>query len=255
MLTRYYPGMLGAAVLYQAPRMFEWLFAAIKPLLDPTTASKIVVISGDVSRGSPNDTRLVDLIGSDWRERTGCEQPVLSPGCTSGFVHESYWQSILDRDQAWGRQLASDRACSLPGEWTALPARTRARQDGDRRSDEMTPELPTPMPGCLAAALALSLGRCLTPSPMRVPVVTDPLPSKMIEASAGPKSQQLVEVRYNRPSVRLECSKAVGVRGVITGFSLGNSYAIVVTLFLFGVLLGGGLMMPHAEQLCWLVRS
>jgi hypothetical protein len=49
--------------------VFSAFFESVKRFIDPRSASKIVMISGDVSKGSANDLLLSDLIGPDWKVR------------------------------------------------------------------------------------------------------------------------------------------------------------------------------------------
>ena len=60
--------------------------------------NKVVFISGDVSDGSPNDVKMTELIGSDWKIKTGAEQPQLT-NCSPGYDHETYWPTVVKRMQ------------------------------------------------------------------------------------------------------------------------------------------------------------
>jgi hypothetical protein len=51
MVMNYYPERLGHCIMYKGPAVFGIFFNAIKKLVDPKTASKIVFINGDVSDG------------------------------------------------------------------------------------------------------------------------------------------------------------------------------------------------------------
>jgi hypothetical protein len=65
--------------------------------IDPKTFSKIICINGDVSEGSENDLKMKELIGDDWKIKTGAEQPVHSYGCSPGYNHDDHWPKILHK--------------------------------------------------------------------------------------------------------------------------------------------------------------
>ena len=79
--------------------MFTGLFRLLLPLVDSETRSKIVCINGDVGDGSANDAKLQRVIGPEWKRLTGAEASVLSPGCSPGFDHSAYWDSVLQRER------------------------------------------------------------------------------------------------------------------------------------------------------------
>jgi len=64
-------------------------------LLDDRTCSKILFVSGDCSLGTENDRRLTAVLGSQWRELSGTDQPRASKGSSPGYAHEWYWQVVL----------------------------------------------------------------------------------------------------------------------------------------------------------------
>ena len=66
--------------------------------IDPKTASKVVFIRGDVSSGSDNDVRLTEIIGEDWKLKTGVDQ-YTHPKCSPGYDHQTYWASVVKRMQ------------------------------------------------------------------------------------------------------------------------------------------------------------
>lgn len=78
MLTTCYPETMGHCIIYLPPRIFSAFFDSVKRLIDPRTASKIVMITGDCSAGSPNDKTMCELIGPEWkvkpRSSLDCEQ-------------------------------------------------------------------------------------------------------------------------------------------------------------------------------------
>jgi hypothetical protein len=82
---------------FNPPMIFEAFFNSIKSFIDPKTVNKIVFIRGDVSDGSPNDLRMKQIIGDDWKKITGACQPVLNESCSPGYNHEEYWPTVLTR--------------------------------------------------------------------------------------------------------------------------------------------------------------
>lgn len=97
MLSKCYPERLGHCICYQPPTYFKIFFETVKVFLDAKTAGKVVFIIGDVSEGSANDLKMKELIGDNWKVLTGAEQEVLSPGCSPGFSHSSYWPDLMSR--------------------------------------------------------------------------------------------------------------------------------------------------------------
>jgi hypothetical protein len=60
----------------------------------------MLFITGDVSEGSKNDALLREVIGPNWRELTGAEQPVLqktNPASSPGYLHSRYWPMLMQR--------------------------------------------------------------------------------------------------------------------------------------------------------------
>ena len=96
MLTTAYPERLGHCIAYQPPGVFHKMFNLLRSLglLDDRTVQKVQFITGDVSRGSQNDRTLIDILGPNWRELSGVDQPVLVKGCSAGFTQEDYWSRI-----------------------------------------------------------------------------------------------------------------------------------------------------------------
>ena len=68
--------------------------------IDPKTASKVIFITGDVCKGSPNDLRLSEIIGEDWKLKTGVDQ-VTIPYCSPGYNHQEYWNTVKNRMQSF----------------------------------------------------------------------------------------------------------------------------------------------------------
>lgn len=100
-LTGCFPETLGHAIAYRPPAIFQSLWRVAGPLLDRKTFSKVVFVTGSSEPGSANDRLMNEVIGDNWREMTGCELPVRSKGCTSGFEPREYWDSILARDREY----------------------------------------------------------------------------------------------------------------------------------------------------------
>jgi hypothetical protein len=94
-LCNCYPERLGHCIIYQPPAYFKIVFNSVKFLVDKKTVSKMIFISGDVSSGTENDTLMQNLVGSNWKELSGAEQPVVQQGCSPGFNHATYWKNIL----------------------------------------------------------------------------------------------------------------------------------------------------------------
>lgn len=106
----YYAERLGHHIWWQPPSYFSTFIAMIRPFIDPKTMAKVVLINGDTSPGSPNDQKLVAIIGPDWREKTGAEGTRETPKSSPGYIHAKYWKEALDEDAA----LAEARNCKTP---------------------------------------------------------------------------------------------------------------------------------------------
>ena len=100
MLCNCYPERLGHMIAFLPPFYFNVFYKTIWYLLDEKTAAKVIFISGDVSEGSENDLKLKEVIGDHWRDLTGAEKPVLSPGCSPGYKHDEYWPTVAERIDA-----------------------------------------------------------------------------------------------------------------------------------------------------------
>lgn len=104
MLCNCYPERLGHCIAYQPPAVFRTFFNAVKGWMDPKTVSKIHFVIGDVSEGSENDAKMRTIVGDNWKELTGAEQPVGTSGkngsfgkslkCSPGYNHDTYWKTI-----------------------------------------------------------------------------------------------------------------------------------------------------------------
>lgn len=115
MLCNCFPERLGHCIVFQPPAIFRTFFNGIKGWLDQKTVSKMVFIVGDVSAGSDNDKKMIELIGAEWRTITGAEQPELKTDpsslgpdseiacskagqkCSPGYSHVQYWKTVIDR--------------------------------------------------------------------------------------------------------------------------------------------------------------
>lgn len=95
MLNSYYPERLGHCIAYQPPMYFRIFFETVKGFLDPKTVNKLIMVSGDVSEGSENDLLMKKIIGDNWKQLTGVEQPVIKPGCSPGYDHDKYWPQVV----------------------------------------------------------------------------------------------------------------------------------------------------------------
>lgn len=100
MLVACFPECCGHIIVYGAPRLFSIAFAAVKPLVDQTTATKIIF-------ASHNDVRLDDIIGSRWRELTGAGQSRELPGSSPGYRHEISWLRTLQDELEWRKRTGN----------------------------------------------------------------------------------------------------------------------------------------------------
>eukprot|EP01039_Chlorochromonas_danica_P006529 gene6529-7202_t len=97
MLGTTFPERLGHCIAYRPPTIFRMFWDAVKGFLDPKTRSKIIFINGDITDGSENDKLLRNIIGDDWKELTGAEQPYIDKRCSPGYSHEKYWPTVIER--------------------------------------------------------------------------------------------------------------------------------------------------------------
>ena len=97
MLCNCYPERLGHIICYLPPFYFNVFYQTIWYLLDEKTAAKVVFISGSAEEGSENDLKLKEIIGDNWRELTGADQPVLSLYGSPGYNHDAYWATVSTR--------------------------------------------------------------------------------------------------------------------------------------------------------------
>lgn len=87
----------GHVVVYGAPRVFSIVFAAVKPLIDPTTATKIIFAN------DRNNEILEDVIGPNWRLLSGVGYNRESPDSSPGYIHKENWLHTLAVERDWRR--------------------------------------------------------------------------------------------------------------------------------------------------------
>jgi hypothetical protein len=95
MVCSCFPERLGHCIVYQPPTVFRVFFNTVKGFLDPKTANKMIFLSGDMSDGSENDLRMRELIGDNWKQLTGAEQPLLAPLSSPGYDHGKHWENVM----------------------------------------------------------------------------------------------------------------------------------------------------------------
>ena len=97
MLMSCFAECCGHIVVHGAPRVFRGVFAAVKPLIDPKTATKIVF----VSPGAEEEPTMRELLGDDWRALTGAGLPRETPRSSPGYRHATSWRATLEADARW----------------------------------------------------------------------------------------------------------------------------------------------------------
>lgn len=110
-----FPETLGTAVLWQPPKAFLAFFSLVQHLLDAKTRAKMVMVRGEASPGSENDTLLSEMFGNDWRTATGLGlkrhlQPATEPSGPQvfgarGYEHSEYWPTVKCRDRQRAQAL------------------------------------------------------------------------------------------------------------------------------------------------------
>lgn len=166
MLVACFPECCGHIIVYGAPRIFTLAFAAVKPLVDQTTATKIVFASRD-------DARLDDIIGSRWQELTGAGQSRERPGSSPGYCHETSWLQTLQDELEWRKR--SGNAGALHHELINWPGPDPLSLDSIRIFPEQyrslvpekqvqSPLLTQPALPDIVAPLAPSAQSCLLPN-------------------------------------------------------------------------------------------
>ena len=102
---------LGHVVGYRVPLYFHVFYAALKPFIDAKTESKVVLIrnkSDDAAfaPGSANDDKMRALVGDQWRELCGVDQPTKA-GSACGFDQPTYWAEVQEEQKAWAEAVAA----------------------------------------------------------------------------------------------------------------------------------------------------
>ena len=108
--------------------------------IDPKTASKVFLLSGDISSGSQNDDLMNNVIGSEWKQLTGAGRPTLSTpfspkarkniNASPGFDIDVYWPTVLRREEAWAKCAAEKLAVKsdpVPAAPVASPSSPKRR--------------------------------------------------------------------------------------------------------------------------------
>jgi hypothetical protein len=111
MVCTAFPERLGHCICYRGPGVFKTVFNTVKGFIDPKTVSKVVFITGsDVGEGSENDRKLKEIIGDNWKELCGGEQPVLKKGSSPGYLHDTHWPMTMQRYQEMLQKEQAKRA-------------------------------------------------------------------------------------------------------------------------------------------------
>lgn len=97
MLCQSFPERLGHCVCFMPPVVFHYVYETIKFLIDKRTRNKIIFLIGDMSDDSPNDIKMKQILGNDWKILTGANQPVVSKGCSPGYNFDKYWDNHINR--------------------------------------------------------------------------------------------------------------------------------------------------------------
>ncbi|CAM9156764.1 unnamed protein product, partial [Heterosigma akashiwo] len=114
MLSTCFPERLGHIVIWRPPAVFWGLLSAMRPFVDDRTMAKVVFAAG-----TPGDeARLRGLIGDNWKEMCGVDQPVIERGASPGFNFETYWPRLVEREHklkqagAWAPGQSVPRSAS-----------------------------------------------------------------------------------------------------------------------------------------------
>ena len=138
MLMSCFAECCGHIVVHGAPRVFRGVFAAVKPLIDPKTATKIVF----VSPGDAEEPTMRDLVGDDWRALTGAGLARETPRSSPGYRHGRCWPRAVAADEAWRKRTGNagplrhtvvngPADAAAPDEAAAGEARAPARPSDD----------------------------------------------------------------------------------------------------------------------------
>ncbi|KAH8069147.1 hypothetical protein JL720_12054 [Aureococcus anophagefferens] len=141
MLMSCFAECCGHIVVHGAPRVFRGVFAAVKPLIDPKTATKIVF----VSPGDAEEPIMRDLVGDDWRALTGAglarETPASSQATATAVL------AALAADEAWRKRTGNAGRSATPSSTgPRTPPRPRRRRPARRgrrpAADDDEPKAP-----------------------------------------------------------------------------------------------------------------
>ena len=139
-LSTAFPESLGTCVVFNPPAYFRVFWKTISRFIDPKTASKVFLLSGDISSGSQNDDLMNNVIGSEWKQLTGAGRPTLSTpfspkarkniNASPGFDIDVYWPTVLRREEAWAKCAAEKLAVKsdpVPAAPVASPSSPKRR--------------------------------------------------------------------------------------------------------------------------------
>jgi hypothetical protein len=104
-----YPETLGAAIIYDYPWTFKAFYKAIASImLDDRTKSKIFFISKD---DKDRDGKFEFLLGPNWKELTGIDQPQADELVAPGFYPEEFDEyCFADDEKRFGNRLGAKEA-------------------------------------------------------------------------------------------------------------------------------------------------
>lgn len=111
-LTTGYPERMGHVIIYAAPWLFRAFYATIASLiLDDRTKSKVIFIKeGDKHL----ESKLEFLLGPNWKELSGIDQPQSDESVAPGFYPETYAEHCYaDDERRFGNRLTSEEAKKL----------------------------------------------------------------------------------------------------------------------------------------------
>ena len=93
-LSKYYCERLGHGILWQPPAYFSVFLSACSAFIDPVTYGKVVFIRGEYGEGSDNDKTMRFLLGENWKQITGVDQPKVAEESSPGYDHARYWPNV-----------------------------------------------------------------------------------------------------------------------------------------------------------------
>ncbi|KAI1489925.1 CRAL-TRIO domain-containing protein [Biscogniauxia mediterranea] len=99
MSNNYYPERLGHMYLINAPSLFSWVWRTVKGFLDPVTASKIDVVSGNPSKilleHIPAEN-LPEKYGGTCKCEGGCEFSDAGPWREAEWAKPAWWEKPVE---------------------------------------------------------------------------------------------------------------------------------------------------------------